>query len=88
MFHFLQKKMVNKIRNKGTINVLQGGGQRSMVKDHKMTIFFGTLPLEKGAKKKVLFTEPAVHLGGGGGLTEGPSGSLLILFFAKIQVFF
>ena len=26
MFHFLQKKMLKKIRNKGTINVLQGGG--------------------------------------------------------------
>ena len=26
MFHFLQKKMVKKICNKGTINVLQGGG--------------------------------------------------------------
>ena len=26
MFHFLQKKMVKKIRNKGTINVLMGGG--------------------------------------------------------------
>ena len=38
MFHFLQKKMLKKIRNKGTINVLQGGGgQRSMVKDHTFT---------------------------------------------------
>ena len=53
MFHFLQKKMVKKICNKGTINVLQGGGgQQSMVKDHKTTIFFGTLPLGKGLKKK------------------------------------
>ena len=26
MFHFLQKKLLKKIRNKGTINVLQGGG--------------------------------------------------------------
>ena len=26
MFHFFQKKMLKKIRNKGTINVLQGGG--------------------------------------------------------------
>ena len=26
MFHFLQKKMIKKNRNKGTINVLQGGG--------------------------------------------------------------
>ena len=42
---FLAEKMVKKIHNKRTINVLQGGGQRSMVKDHKMTIFFGTLPL-------------------------------------------
>ena len=40
MFHFLQKKMIKKIRNKGTINVLQGGGgQRSMVKDHTFTFF-------------------------------------------------
>ena len=38
MFHFFQKKMLKKIRNKGTINVLQGGGgQRSMVKDHTFT---------------------------------------------------
>ena len=46
MFHFLQKKMFKKNCNKGTINVLQGGGgQRSMVKDHTLTIlFFGTLP--------------------------------------------
>ena len=37
-----------KIVKKGTINVLQGGGgQRSMVKDHTLTIFFGTLPLLK-----------------------------------------
>ena len=26
MFHFLQNKMFKKIHNKGTINVLQGGG--------------------------------------------------------------
>ena len=25
MLHFLQKKIIKKIRNKGTINVLQGG---------------------------------------------------------------
>ena len=31
--------------------------------------------LGKGAKKKVFFCEPAVHLEGGG-LAEGPSGSL------------
>ena len=37
MFHFFQKKMLKKIRNKGTINVLQGAGQRSMVKDHTFT---------------------------------------------------
>ena len=50
MFHCLQKKMFLKNRNKGTINVLQGGGggQQSMVKDHTLTIlFFGTLPLDK-----------------------------------------
>ena len=41
MFHFLQKKMIKKNRNKGTINVLQGGGgQRSMDKDHTFTLFF------------------------------------------------
>ena len=42
MFHFLQKKMFKQNRNKGTINVLQGGGggQRSMVKDHIFTFFF------------------------------------------------
>ena len=56
MFHFLQKKIVKKIRNKGTINVLQGGvGQRSMVKDHKMTIFFGTLPLGYSHAKFQIF---------------------------------
>ena len=30
---------MKKIPNKGTINVLQGEGQRSMVKDHTFTFF-------------------------------------------------
>ena len=47
MFNFLQKKMFKQIQNKGTINVLQGGGgQWSMVKDHTFAIF-GTLSLGK-----------------------------------------
>ena len=29
MFHFLQKQMLNKILNKGTINVFRGGGEYS-----------------------------------------------------------
>ena len=46
------------------------------------------LSLGKGAKKST-FLRTGGLLRGGGGLTEGPSGSLLILFlFAKIQVFF
>ena len=37
---FLAEKIIKKIRNKGTINVVQGeGGQRSMVKDHTFTFF-------------------------------------------------
>ena len=44
--------------------------------------------LGKG-EKKVLFCEPAVHLGGGGGLTKGPSGYFFCFFVvAKIQFFF
>ena len=47
MFNLLQ--IFFYIHNKGTINVLQGGGgggQRSMVKDHIFTfLFFWTLPL-------------------------------------------
>ena len=43
MFHFLQKKMFKKNRNKGTINVLQGESAE-YVKDHFYT-FFWTLPL-------------------------------------------
>ena len=40
--------MIKKNRNKGTINVLQGGGgQRSMVKDHTFTTKkFGPFPKE------------------------------------------
>ena len=58
---FLAEKMVKKIRNKGTINVLQGGGgQRSMVKDHKITIFFGTLPLDHN-QVTIIFFCPGMH---------------------------
>ena len=45
MFHFLQKKNIKKIRNKGTINVLQGGGGSA---EYGQTpyfyIFFGPFP--------------------------------------------
>ena len=46
MFHFLQKKIVNKICNKETINVLQGGGGVSGVwpKTIKLPFFFGPFP--------------------------------------------
>ena len=40
----------------------------------------GHLIMER-CKKKVFFCEPAVNLGGG--LTEEPSDSLLILFFCQ-----
>ena len=36
---FLAEQKWLKNFNKGTINVLQGGGQRSMVKDHTFTFF-------------------------------------------------
>ena len=47
MFHFLQKKMLKKIRNKGTINVLQGGGGVSGVWSKTILLhffFFGPFP--------------------------------------------
>ena len=45
MFHFLQKKMVKKIRNKGTINVLQGGGVSGVwSKTIKLPFFLGPFP--------------------------------------------
>ena len=34
MFHFLQKKMVKKICNKGTINVLQGEREREREREN------------------------------------------------------
>ena len=61
MFHFLQKKMLKKIRNKGTINVLQGEGQWSMVKDHTFTFFLDPSlkqniykPIKKIAGKRLI----------------------------------
>ena len=51
MFHFLQNK---KNHNKGTINVLKGGGgQQSMVKDHIFTFFLDPSLIQK-YKKKIL----------------------------------
>ena len=41
MFQFLQKKIIQKICNKGTINCASGGGvSQSMVKDRTFTFFF------------------------------------------------
>ena len=40
MSNILQKKMFKTNRSKGTSNVLQGGGQRSMVKDQNFTFFW------------------------------------------------
>ena len=45
MFHFLQKKIIKKIRNKGTINVLQGGGVSGVWSKTILLHFFWTLPL-------------------------------------------
>ena len=43
MFHFLQKKMLKKICNKGTINVLQGGGVSGVWSKTILLHFFFTL---------------------------------------------
>ena len=54
MFHFLQKKMLKKIRNKGTINVLQGGGGGSAEYGQRPYFYkkkIWTLPLEDQAVK-------------------------------------
>ena len=45
MFHFLQKKILKKICNKGTINVLQGGGVSGVWSKTILLHFFWTLSL-------------------------------------------
>ena len=44
MFHFLQKKMLKKIHNKGTINVLQGGVSGVWSRTILLHFFFGPFP--------------------------------------------
>ena len=70
MFHILQKKIVKKIRNKGTINVLQGGGGVSGVwsKTIKLPFFLGpfpkTLSREGHSRKKSCVSETVIEICG------------------------
>ena len=62
MFHLLQKKMVKKIRNKGTINVLQGGGVSGVwSKTIKRPFFFWGPFLSALLSKTYTIDDPIWH---------------------------
>ena len=62
MFHLLYKKMLKKIRNKGTINVLQGGGSVEYGQRPYFYIFFWTLPLDTSVVSSHHVSHNFMHL--------------------------
>ena len=61
MFHFLQNLFLQTNSQQGDHKCASGGGgQRGMVKDHTLTIFFGTLPFGTYAENLEHF-DKSVH---------------------------